>query len=80
MHDLPVDRVVQSGVRALDWREPVSLPIEPGTIDQRLYVRLFDEVDIEIAGLASSRAPFLRMDVDKARETVTLTVDPTAEP
>jgi hypothetical protein len=80
VHDLPVDRVVQSGVRALDWREPVRLPIEPGTIDQRLYVRLFDEVDIEIADLASGRAPFLRLDVDKARETITLIADPTAEP
>lgn len=80
VHDLPVDRVVHSGVRALDWREPVRLTIEAGTIDQRLYVHLFDEVDIEIDGLASNRAPFLRMDVDKARGTVILTADPAAEP
>ena len=80
VQDVPVDRVVQSGVRALDWREPVRLPIASGTIDQRLYLHLFDEVDIEIAGLASSRAPFLRVDVDKDRGTVILTADPTAEP
>jgi hypothetical protein len=80
VHDVPVDRVVQSGIRALDWREPVRLPIASGTIDQKLYVHLFDEVDIEIDGLASSRAPFLRMDVDKAHRTVLLTADPTVEP
>ena len=80
VHDVPVDRVVQSGVRALDWREPVRLPIASGTIDQKLYVHLFDEVDIEIDGLASNRAPFLHMDVDKVRGTVLLTADPTMEP
>jgi hypothetical protein len=80
VHDVPVDRVVQSGIRALDWREPVRLPIASGTVDQKLYVHLFDEVDIEIDGLASNRAPFLRMDVDKAHGTVLLTADPTMEP
>ena len=80
VHDLPVDRVVQSGVRALDWREPVRLPIEPGTIDRKLYLHLFDEVDIEIKGLAGGLAPFVRIDVDKAHETIVLTADPTAEP
>jgi hypothetical protein len=80
VHDLPVDRVVQSGVRALDWREPVRLPIEPGTIDRKLYLHLFDEVDIEIKGLAASLAPFVRIDIDKTHETIVLTADPTAEP
>ena len=80
VHDVPVDRVVQSGVRALDWREPIRLPIASGAIDQKLYIHLFDEVDIEIGGLTSNRAPFLRMDVDKAHGTVLLTADPTMEP
>jgi hypothetical protein len=80
LHDLPADRVVKSGVRALDWREPVRLPIEAGTTDQKLYLHLFDEVDIEIDGMASRRAPFVRVDVDKAQKTIVLTADPAAEP
>ena len=30
VRDRPIERVVKSGIRALDWREPVRVPIEPG--------------------------------------------------
>jgi hypothetical protein len=31
-----VERAVRSGVRALDWREPARVTIEPGTVEQKL--------------------------------------------
>ncbi|CAN5619276.1 hypothetical protein BH10PSE6_BH10PSE6_22300 [soil metagenome] len=45
VRDRPEDRVVQSGIRALDWREAIRVPLEPQATEWKLYVRLFDDVD-----------------------------------
>ncbi len=47
LRDLPVEQVMKSGIRALDWHKPVRVPIEPGMTEWKLYVRLFDEIDRE---------------------------------
>ena len=85
VRDRPSETAVKSGVRALDWREPARVPIEPGMVEWKLYVRLFDDIDREFGGQAESglpRAtmPFLRIDTDDGGRTVVLRADPTAEP
>ena len=47
---------MQSGVRTLDWNEPVRVPFEPGMIEWKLYLRLFDEIDREFEGRADGAA------------------------
>jgi hypothetical protein len=69
VRDVATDRVVQSGVRALDWSEPVRVPLEAGLIDWKLYVRLFDEIDREFEGKVGGGQPssglaFLRITID----------------
>jgi hypothetical protein len=83
VRDKPVDGVVQSGIRALDWNEPVSVPIDPTMIEWKLYIRLFGEVDREFDGQAQGSAalpelPFLRITLDD--RTLTLRADPEAVP
>ncbi|NQW52707.1 MAG: hypothetical protein HQ465_15840, partial [Rhodospirillales bacterium] len=56
VRDVATDRVVQSGVRTLDWNEPVRVPFEPGMIEWKLYLRLFDEIDREFEGRADGAA------------------------
>jgi len=82
-HDLPVDRVVQSGVRAaLDWREPVRLPIETGHDRPKGFMS-----GCSMKSISRSREPGVRrrrrscaLDVDKApRGPSPLIADPTAE-
>ncbi len=80
VRDRAEDRVVQSGVRALDWREPVRVAVEPGTVDWKLYVRLFDEIDREFAGRFSSNLPFLRIEPEPGGKAIVLRVDAAAEP
>jgi hypothetical protein len=75
---------VKSGVRALDWREPARVPIEAGTVEWKLYVRLFDDIDREFEGHADSglpRAvtPFLRIGRGDGGVLI-LQADPAAEP
>jgi hypothetical protein len=79
VHDRPVEQVVKSGIRALDWREPVRVPIEPGMTEWKLYVRLFDEIDREFATTGASTA-FLRISRDDDGKVFVLKADPMAEP
>lgn len=83
VRDRPVERTVQSGIRALDWNEPARVPIEPGMVEWKLYVRLFDEIDREDEGKAGASAapasgPFLRVAIDGEGKTLVLRADPTA--
>ena len=86
VRDRSVERAVRSGIRALDWREAARVPIESGTIEQKLYVRLFDEIDIDAAGdlaangTAASPLPFLRISIDRERRLLVLQADPAREP
>lgn len=78
------DRTVASGVRALDWREPLRLAIEDGVVEWKLYVRLFDEIDRDFAGTRDegkvADLPFLHIAVEAGGKTLVLTPDPAAEP
>lgn len=85
VRDRPVERVVQSGIRALDWNEPTRLPIEPGMVEWKLYVRLFDEIDREYdgrpdAGAAPAGMAFLRISTDAGGKVLILRADPAAAP
>ncbi len=85
VRDKPVERVVQSGVRALDWDEPARVPIEPGMVEWKLYIRLFDEIGREFAGKADAGAPpsgvaFLRIAIDDDGQMLILQADPQAGP
>ena len=83
VRDRPSETTVKSGVRALDWREAVRVPIEPGMVEWKLYMRLFDDIDLEFAGTGDAglprvSVPFLHIGVDG--QTLVLRADPTAMP
>ena len=80
VRDVPVEQVLKSGIRALDWREPARVPIEPGMIEWKLYVRLFDEIDRQIDRAVPSGITFLHIDLEDDGKTLVLQADPTAEP
>ena len=85
VRDRPSETVAKSGVRALDWREAVRVPIEPGMVEWKLYVRLFDDIDREFEGHADTglprvSMPFLRIGLDDGGRALVLRADPTAEP
>ncbi len=80
VRDRPVDQVLKSGVRALDWREPARMPIEPGMVEWKLYVRLFDEIVREFDQAVPSGLPFLRVELDAGGKLLILQADPTVEP
>ncbi|MBL6616583.1 MAG: hypothetical protein ISP49_12530 [Reyranella sp.] len=85
LRDRPSETAVKSGVRALDWREAARVLLEPGMVEWKLYVRLFDDIDREFggqadAGLPRATMPFLRIETDDSGRTVILRADPTAEP
>ena len=80
VRDQPVEQVLKSGVRALDWREPARMPIEPGMVEWKLYVRLFDEIVREFDQAVPSGLPFLRVELDPGGKLLILRADPTAEP
>ncbi len=80
VRDLPVESVLKSGIRVLDWHEPARVPIEPGMIEWKLYVRLFDEIDREFDRVAPSGVAFLRIDLGDDGKMLVLQVDPAAEP
>jgi hypothetical protein len=78
--DRAEDRAVQSGVRALDWREAVRVPLDPAAVEWKLYVRLFDEIDREFEGKTSAGTPFLRISTDPGGGGLILQADPQATP
>ncbi|MDP2372743.1 hypothetical protein [Reyranella sp.] len=80
VRDRPVEQVLQSGIRALDWREPARVPIEPGMIEWKLYVRLFDEIDREFDRVVPSGLAFLRISLDADGKLLVLQADSTVEP
>jgi len=85
VRDRPNETVAKSGVRALDWREAVRVPIEPGMVEWKLYVRLFDDIGREFegdddSGLRRAGAPFLRIGLDDGGRVLVLRADPTGEP
>lgn len=82
VRDVATDRVVNSGRRTVDWSEPVRIPLEPGMIEWKLYVRLFDEIDREFEGTADTAAvpsgfTFLHIAIDGDKK-LTLRADPEA--
>ena len=79
VRDRPVEQAVKSGIRALDWREPARVPIEPGMTEWKLYVRLFDEIDREFAK-AGLRPPSCEITRDDDGHAIVLQADPAAEP
>ncbi len=74
------DRAIQSGVRALDWREAVRVPLDPAAVEWKLYVRLFDEIDREFEGKAAVGTPFLHVTNDPGGGALILQADPQATP
>jgi hypothetical protein len=80
VRDLLVENVLKSGIRALDWHEPARVAIEPGVIEWKLYVRLFDEIDREFTQVAASDLAFLRIEFDDDGKTLVLEADPSAAP
>lgn len=85
VRDLPAEKVVKSGVRALDWGEAARLEIEPGLDEWKLYFRLFDDIDREYSGQGGSgfsgiALPFVHIDRDDNGRVLLLRADPTAIP
>lgn len=80
VRDVPVEHVLKSGIRALDWHEPARVPIEQDTIEWKLYVRLFDEIDREFDRAVPSGLAFLRIYLDDEGKVLVLQADPAAEP
>ena len=85
VRDRPSETVVKSGVRALDWREAVRVPIDAGLVEWKLYVRLFDDIDREFEGRGDGGAlpsdlPFLRIGFEDGGRVLVLRADPTEEP
>jgi hypothetical protein len=78
--DRTEDHAVQSGVRALDWREAVRVPVDPGAIEWKLYIRLFDEIDREFSGTSALQVPFLHIAPDGDGKALILQADPAAVP
>ncbi|UYN96704.1 MAG: hypothetical protein KIT25_07170 [Enhydrobacter sp.] len=75
-------RPVRSGIRGLDWREAVRVPIEGQAQEWKLYLQLFDEIEREFSGTVPSALPFLRIAIEGQGDarTMVLTADPLAEP
>jgi hypothetical protein len=86
VRDRPDEKAVKSGVRALDWQEPVSVPLDPTAVEWKLYIRLFGEIDRELdnsparAAKLPKELPFLHVDRDKDGKNLILRADPRAEP
>jgi len=86
VQDRAEDSAVKSGVRALDWNEPVRVALDPRTVEWRFYLKLLGEIsrefDTPLAGDAAlpTGLPFLRLERDPSGTTLTLRADPTAEP
>jgi hypothetical protein len=80
VRDRAEDRVVRSGVRALDWREAVRVPIEAGVVEWKLYLHQFDEIDREFDDEVPASLPFLHIVTEDDGKALVLKADPTLEP
>jgi len=82
VRDAVEERTTKSGVRALDWRESVRVPIAPGMTDWKLYLRLFDEIDRDSEGTLPKSVPFLQVTLEGEGDSraIVLRADPAAEP
>jgi hypothetical protein len=80
LRDRVADTVERTGVRALDWREAVRVPLDPATVEWKLYVRLFDEIDRDFSGKLAGQPPFLRITPEDDGKSLVLQADPTALP
>ncbi|HEY6979636.1 hypothetical protein [Reyranella sp.] len=86
VEDRAEDNTVRTGVRALDWNEPVRVALDPKTVEWRLYLKLLGEIgrefDTPLSGDSPLPAglPFLRLERDQDGKTLILRADPTAEP
>jgi hypothetical protein len=78
IRDKSIERVTKSGVRALDWREAVRVPLEKDVTEWKLYVRLFGEIDREFDATSQPNLPFLHIVRDG--EALVLRADQSAEP
>jgi hypothetical protein len=72
----PEEHGLGSGVRALDWREPLRLPLDPAAVERKLYVRLFGEVVHELDDPALAGVPFLH--IAREGDVLVLKADPAA--
>jgi hypothetical protein len=77
IRDEAQEKTVQSGVRALDWNEPLRLPIEPDAVERKLYVRLLGLVK-ELGDPLPASLSFLR--ISREDNVLVLHADPSAEP
>lgn len=77
VRDQTQEKTVQSGVRALDWNEPLRLPLEPEAVERKLYVRLFGLVR-EFDDPIPSGMSFLR--ITREDNVLVLQADPSAGP
>ena len=80
VRDKPIERVVKSGIRMLDWRTPARVAIEPGMTEWKLYVRLFGEIDREFDPTTPTSMAFLRITREDDGQAIVLQPDPAAEP
>lgn len=85
VRDVVTETAVRSGVRALDWREAMRVPLDPAMSEWKLYVRLFDGVDREFGGRAGAVAPtlevpFLSIETEEGGKALILRADPAAGP
>lgn len=84
VRDVMTETAVRSGVRALDWREAMRVPFDPGMSEWKLYVRLFDGIDREFSGRAGGeapplQAPFLSIELEDGGSALVLRADPATE-
>lgn len=80
VRDRSVEQITKSGVRALDWREIVRIPLEKDVTEWKLYVRLFGEIDRELDGTTQSNLPFLRILREADDQALILKADQSAQP
>lgn len=80
VRDRSVEQVTKSGVRALDWREIVRIPLEKDVADWKLYIRLFGEIDRELDRTTQSSLPFLRILREADDQALILKADQSAQP
>jgi hypothetical protein len=80
VRDRAEDHAEHTGIRALDWREPAHLALDPAATEWKLYIRLFDEIDREYDGKTAAGLPFLHITADPDGKTLVLQADPEAGP
>jgi hypothetical protein len=85
LRDKVEDRAMHTGIRALDWQEAISVPIDNGAVEWKLYVQLFDEIDREFSRTTADRTPlpampFVHLERSDDGKTLVLRADPEAKP